>query len=187
MGCSTSIKGIVEPSLIIPVQSDKLEYLDNLVGFRFQFASDAIQIYIENLGTTQKPIFIHWDKSSYINEDSEALKVVCGNIKIKNLGESQTPTVIPPYTHIYNFLLPYETIKYDDKKGLIYQQLFNITNKTSASFYTNKLVGLFFTIESENKLIDYTFIFKINKIKIISISGGGGWPDRTNWIEVLSN
>jgi hypothetical protein len=166
-------------NMIEPVKSSETVFKDSIAEFSFQFYSDSIDLSIKNISKLQKPIIVFWDKMTYVDENKIAKRVIHGNIKIIDKMSVQIPSIIPPDSKIEDTLFPVDNISYDLKNGWVFSPIFKYNYTKGFYKYFGKNIGLYISLEHDSTVLDYYFVFNIEKFKEISIVWFAGVP-KTN-------
>ena len=143
-------------------------YEDDYIRSTWSVANSRFSMKLEN--KSDNAIQLLWDNVSFVDIDGQASKVVHSGIKYSEKDASMVATTIPQGAVLKDIIIPAKNI---NRVGREWQEkaLLPVTFDsesqllTSADFYTGKTMKLLLPIEIEGTRNDYTFEFRINKVK----------------------
>ncbi|MFA6470341.1 MAG: hypothetical protein WCW35_15715 [Bacteroidota bacterium] len=149
-----------------PQKNDQLIFRDNYLTIQFFFDASAISFQMQNV--SEASMSIVWEKISIgINKRSFAVR---NNSTFYSLGNTPFPMhVIPPLGYIRETIIPRENVFVKDGKWV--EKEFFLTNDRGSQRLKKaimKMVGSEVTLTIPIKIgeivIEYPFVFKVNKI-----------------------
>lgn len=101
--------------LISPVESDTLQFRDELIGIQFAFSREdgqykRIAFSLGNL--SDEAVAVDWNASSVTLPSGEASNVIHEGVRFMNSNTYIAPTTIPPRSWVTDSVIPTSSVKY---------------------------------------------------------------------------
>jgi len=190
MGCSTisydiSLEkvNIVNPSneeFTNIIKDDINKYTFNDDKIKISWILSASQFNFNLLNQTTEPMEIIWDKCTYIDINNKNHRLIHSGVKYVERNNSHPNTIIIPNSSIDDMIYPSDYVYYVEGKngGWKERPLFdflrelnsNIEEKNDSNIikkYIGKTVQTMLTLQINNDIYSYIFIFRINDYKLI--------------------
>lgn len=139
--------------MIKPVNSDSLNYEDDLIKSVFNIQSNQIEFALFN--KTNSTIKIIWDESAVVI-NGITYKVAHKNVKFSEMSVSHPPTVVPPDAVLNDIIIPVDFVKYVEKEGWKTMPFFE---GNSNGLYK---LGALLMLTVNGKPKEYYFVFDVN-------------------------
>ena len=154
-------------SLVKPQANDTLSFENQFILATFSPDSDGFGVTLKN--KTTEPLSINWNNLSWVDFSGDAHKLIHAGVKLVDRELPQTPTVIPPLARITETLFPSDHIilvSSDWTRVPLWSAHASVLKDNSLTL--KKLEGasmsLFMPLEINGKVVNYNFIFKVEKL-----------------------
>lgn len=154
-------------------------YTDNKMKAKFEFTPVDVIVRIYN--DDDKPIYVIWDKCSYIDAIGNSHKVIRDGVRIMDKELSQANSIIPPKSHIRGVIIPSSTIHLPTGTQIgalaqAYRHDFHLGNERENRVYL--------TIERDGVHTHYDFKLSVRAQRVAS-----SWEQANDMvtIEVIDN
>lgn len=149
-----------------PQKSDQMIFRDNYIYIQFMVDESAVSFQLQNISGAS--ISIVWEKVSLgVNKRTFAVRnsstfYTAGNV-------APQPLVIPPLGYIREIVIPRENVLIKDDKWI--EKFFFLMNDRGSQKYKKAIMGmvgsevtLTIPIKIGEIIVEYPFVFKVNKI-----------------------
>lgn len=186
------LKDFVPPANVARIALKKAEYKvvysyslvksQNPTGLGFEdgvvkvvFLPGESEINFELTNKTDNPIKIDWGSVSYVDPAGKAHRVIHTGVKLADRDAASPPTIIPPTARIEDLIVPTDNIYYTSgryggwSRHPLFPTILNIAESEKNSILKGlegKTFTLFMPIEIEGKSHNYTFVFRIDQVKL---------------------
>lgn len=146
-----------EFALIAPVESDTLEFHDELVRVQFVFVQEdgdyrRIGFVLANLSL--EAIVVDWDTCSITSSSGGAGNVAHEGTRFMNVGERTPPTTVPPGSKLMDAVIPTASIRYSSSGGW---------SVSGMDLYDGAELGFYLSLVVRGEPRGYDFRFGVRK------------------------
>lgn len=145
----------------------KYRYEDDFIEIAWLVLPTKFHFTLKN--KTGHTIKINWDDISYVDINGQTSKVMHSGIKYTDRNQSQASTTVPKEASITDVLIPTNNVFFNGswQESLLIPSIYKSEEayKTEAPSYVGKNMKIMMPIMIENIQNDYSFEFKIEKLK----------------------
>jgi len=139
-------------------------YEDSLIKITWGYENSQIIFALYN--HADKPIYIDWDYAIYVDQNRISHQVIHSKTAIIDRFHSQRPSVVAPGTALNDAVIPSDNIYYQEgvslsSDGWKIKPLLPDNSENDAKRLVNKKISIVMPIKIDDKIYNYTFIFKI--------------------------
>lgn len=116
---------------------------------------------------SEKPLLIDWDEVSYMDVDNMGHRVLVSGTKLSELGNPQTPSVIPRRGNITETLYSADHV-YQSSTGILAKRPLWSIDFTEAKRYEGKSFRLIIPFTVDGLSAQYEFVFTIKNVRQVA-------------------
>jgi hypothetical protein len=150
-----------------PNQSVANTFEDEFIKIMFAISPESLRFSLTN--KSDNPIKLKWNESAYVDANSESHRVMHAGVRYIERDKELPPTIIPPNAKVSDLVIPVDQVRFGTNKWYEsqtdrhwYQKpLFPKPDKKEASAYKGRSFSVFFPLEIDGQVKNYTFTFTI--------------------------
>jgi hypothetical protein len=141
--------------------SDRFTFQDRELSFYFRPTPEALHFQIEN--RTDRPVWIDWDRSSFMSPNGSSGQIAHAATRWQDRYGTQPPTQIVGLQRYSDYAFPadYLVDPAGDERQL-HRTL--LPEDDTALHYVDRAFGVNLTFRIDDRLIPYTFRFKVASV-----------------------
>lgn len=140
-------------------------YEDHL--FRSIWSANEAGWNLSLYNKSEEPLLIDWDSVSYMDVDNMGHRVLASGTKLSELGDPQTPTVIPRRGNISETLYSADHI-YQSSPGILAKRPLWPIDFTEAKRFEGKNFRLIIPFTVDGLSAQYEFVFTIKNVRKVA-------------------
>lgn len=151
-----------------PSPNDNLRFEDAFVHASFAISPQQLTFTLRNM--TDDPIFINWDKVSYVDFLGTSHRILHKGVRLVDREHPQPPTTIPPRAQIDELVFPVDYVEFvlnrwkqqDMLPGSVQDMK---APSTSAKMFKGKTISVFMPLEIGTAIKNYFFEFQATNVE----------------------